>query len=342
MPVRVVVCGVGLVLGVTSLRIARDHPGFSFAGSTSAGAVALLGAGWAMLGAGMLFWSGRRGNRIGPLLAVAGCVWLIGEWDNPGVASAFVFTAGLALVAAWPPLVGWAVLAYPDGRLGSWGRRVAVTSSVAACVVGVGVAPALFFDPAATGCVQCPANLLAVSDDPRLVDTVGRTGVWLGLLSTMAVIAVAGWGLVRASPVRRRVVVNVVVTGTVALGLLAWDFAASVERGFPAYSGLDRRLWFAQAGALAAVAVTVTLGRVRARRTRSSLARLVVELNTATRAGSLGDALAGRLGDPNLVVARTRSLGTAMPTPPADRWTCHRRTGGWRHRWSATPQRSPC
>jgi signal transduction histidine kinase len=293
----------GLALGAFSLALARDEPAFSFAGGSLAGAAALLGAGWMLLACGIVFWGRRPWNAVGPLLAAAGCAWFLAEWDNPGAGSAVVFTIGLVLYAACPPLAGWAMLAYPGGRLASWEERFAVALALTGGVLVLGLLPALVYDPASLGCVQCPDNLVLVSDRPGLFDDLSRIGVHLGLVWSLLLIAVAGWRVARASRTRRRVVAPVVIAGCVYLGLVAGMFAASLERGFVGSSELDRRLWLAQAAALATLAGAVALGLLRARRTRAALARLVVELGDSAPAGGLRDGLAGALADPGLELA---------------------------------------
>jgi signal transduction histidine kinase len=304
MPLGLALWPAGLALGAFSLAIARDEPAFSFAGSSLEGAVALLGAGWALLACGLLFWRRRPGNAVGPLLAAAGCAWFLAEWDNPGVGSAVVFTIGLVLYAACPALAGWAMLAYPGGRLASWEERVAVALALVGAVLVLGLLPALAYDPSALGCVQCPDNLLLVADEPGLVDDLNRIGVHLGLAWSLLLIAVASWRVARASRTRQRVVAPVVLAGCAYLGLLAAMFGTSLERGFVfGSSTLDRRLWLAQAAALAGLAAAVAWGLLRARRTRSSLARLVVELGESPPPGGLRDALAEALADPDLEIA---------------------------------------
>jgi signal transduction histidine kinase len=302
MPLRLVLWPAGLALGAFSLVIARDDP-FSFVGTSLGGAVGLLGAGWALLACGLVFWGRHPANTVGPLLAAASCAWFLAEWDNPGVGSATVFTTGLVLYAACPPLVAWVLFAYPSGRLASWAERGAVAAALAGAVLVLGLLPALVFDPAARGCAQCPANLLLVSDKPDLFERLNRVGVQLGLAWSLLLIGVAGWRIARSSPARRRVVAPVVLAGGVYLGLVAATFATSLDRGFLGSGTLERGLWLAQAAALAALALAVAWGLLRARRTRSSLARLVVELGESAPAGGLRDALARTLADPDLEVA---------------------------------------
>jgi signal transduction histidine kinase len=301
-PLRLVVCAAGLALGGFSLALARDDPAYSFAGTTPGGA-ALLAAGWALLLVAVVFWARRPGNAVGPLLVAAGGGWFLAEWDNPGAGSGPVFTTGLVVFAACPPLVGWAMLAYPSGRLAAWADRLAVAAALTVGLVALGLLPALFFDPPAQGCAQCPENLLVVSDDPGLADDLSRVGLRLGLASSLGLVGVTAWRVARSSAARRRLVAPVTLAGSVYLGLVAWTYAVSLDRGFVGTGGLERRLWLAQAATLVALALAVGWGRVRVGRARSSLARLVVELGESARAASLREALARTLGDPQLTVA---------------------------------------
>jgi len=293
----------GFVLGVFSLALSRGDPAFSFAGGSLGGAIALLGAGWALLACALLFWGRRPVNAFGPILASAACAWFLAEWDNPGAGSAAVFTIGLVLFAASTPLVGWAMLAYPTGSVARWSGRAAVAIALGGAVIVLGLVPTLVYDPAAQGCAQCPANLLLIADDPGLYDDVNRLGIRLGLVWALVLIAVAGWGLARSSPARRRVVVPVVLAGSAHLAFVAATFAASLDRGFVGSGALERRLWLGQAAALVALALAVGWGLVQARRTRAAVARIVVELAEPAAAGSLRDALARTLDDPRLELA---------------------------------------
>jgi signal transduction histidine kinase len=302
MALRLVLWAAGLALGVFSVLIARADPAFSFAGTSVGGAVALLGAGWVLLTFALAHWGRRPGNAVGPLLVAASCAWFIAEWDNPGVGSATIFTIGLVLYAACAPLVAWATLAYPSGRLTSWPERVAVSVALAGAVLVVGLLPALFFDPATRGCVQCPDNLVLVSDEPDLFDSLSRVGVRLGLAWSLILIVMAGWRLARSSPARRRVVAPIGLAGSIYLALVATSFGAGLDRGFLGSSTFERRLWLGQAAALAALALAVAWGLLRTRRMRSFLARLVVELGESAPAGGLRDGLARTLADPELEI----------------------------------------
>ena len=337
MPLRLVLWSAGFGLGVVSLAIARDDPTFSFAGGSLSGAIALLGAGWVLIACGLVSWQRRPANALGLLLAAAGCAWFLAEWDNPGIGSAVVFTVGLVLYATCAPIVAWAMLAYPSGRLASWEARLSVAVAGAGALLVLGLFPALFFDPSAQGCTQCPANLLLVSDEPSLVDRLNRFGVQFGLAWSLLLIVVVSWRTTRSSGARRRVVAPVVIAGSVYLGLVAASFAADLDRGYLGSSAIERRLWFAQAAALAALALTVAWGWLRARRTRSSLARLVVELGESASAGGLREALAR-----TLCRSRTRDRLSGGGWPLRRREWSHGRFGrGGGSRCDATRPRRP-
>ena len=194
------------------------------------------------------------------------------------------------------------MLAYPGGRLASWEERVAVALALAGAVLVLGLLPALFYDPTTLGCVRCPDNLLLVADEPGLWDDLSRVGVHLGLAWSLLLIAVAAWRVVRSSRTRQRVVAPVILAGCAYLGLVAGTFATNLERPFVGSGELDRRLWLAQAAALAALAAAVAWGLLRARRTRSSLARLVVELGDSAPPAACETARGGA-GRPDLELA---------------------------------------
>ncbi|MDP8969374.1 MAG: histidine kinase [Actinomycetota bacterium] len=325
MQLRLVLVAVAmLVVGGVSLSIARDGPEFTFA-DTTVGTAALLAAGWSLAAAGMVFAVSRWGNRVAWLLLAPAAAWFLLEWDNPASGSAPIFTTGLVLFAACPPLVGWLALAYPTGRLGTAVERLAVGASLVAAVVFLGLVPALFFDPAAEACSLCPDNLALVTAEPEMAEDVSQLGFRLAAATSLAVVAVAWWRLIRSSTARRRLAAPVVATVTVYLVLVAWLFVNSAESGFIGTGAVERRLWLGQAAALVALSVAVGWRRLAVRRTRSSLARLVVDLGEAARAGGLRHALANSLGDDSLDVGYpvgddrfADATGHLVELPPSD------------------------
>jgi len=196
------------------------------------------------------------------------------------------------------------MLAYPDGRVGWWLGRLALALGYAGSVLVLGLLAAAVFDPASESCAQCPRNLLLVAGGSgSAYGSVNRAGVYLGLTWSLLVILLAAGGLARSTPARRRQAAPVVVAGCAYLGLVAADFARSLHRGFLGTDGLDRRLWLGEAAALCVLSLAVVWAWMRARRTRSALARLVIELAESPPPGGLRDVLAGVLHDRSLVLA---------------------------------------
>ncbi len=68
-------------------------------------------------------------------------------------------------------------------------------------------------------------------DSPRLYDSLNRIGVQAGLAWSLALVVLLVLRLVRASPALRRLLWPVLVPAAAYLGLVAWTFAASLERG---------------------------------------------------------------------------------------------------------------
>jgi signal transduction histidine kinase len=293
------VSALGLALGGYSLGVARDDPDRWFAGTSTFAGVAFLAAGWALIGCGLAFWLRRPASRCGPLLAAAGFAWFLSEWNTPEIGSSLAFTIGLCLYAACPPLVGHAVLAYPGGRLGSHIERGAVGLAYVGGLLVLGVLPALFFDPRAEGCNECPSNLVAVSDRGELWSDLIQAGLYLGLVWALAVTALVVLKFARGSVWAR----PVLAAGAVYVGLVAAWFAASLDRGLLSTDTLGRRLWLGQAGALVVVAGAVAWSWVRSRRARSAVAQLVVDLAQSPPPGGLRDVLAASVGDPDLLLA---------------------------------------
>ena len=291
---------IGLALGIASVAVGRAQPGWWFAGESTAASTLELVAGLALIAAGAISWHGRPTSAFGPLLAAAGLAWFVPELNNPEIGSPFAFTAGLAVVAACPPLVAHAALAYPGGRLHSSVERLAVGLAYVASIGLVGILPALLFDPAAEGCAQCPRNLLLFRADESLGENVQTLGLqlgpfWAALLLVLGVLRVA-----RGSAAEQRLVLPVLVPAGAFLIATAWLLQRGADRGFLGNEALDVSLWATQGAALCLLAGGTSWEWIRGKRTRSALARLVVDLERSSGPGGLGAALARRLGDSSL------------------------------------------
>jgi signal transduction histidine kinase len=293
----------GISFGVLSLAIARHEPAYAFAGYSTARAAAELAAGWALLTVGLMALARRRGGGFGVLLVAGSFGWFLVEWNNSSIGYALGFAIGLTLYAAAPPLIAHAALVFPGSRLSSRLDRLVLAAAYVGAVGVLGLAPALFFDPKATVCTQCPSNLLLVGPSYRLYQVFNRIGVQAGLAWSLALAVLLVLRLVRSSPALRRLLLPVLLPATVYLGLVAWVFASSLDRGTLEANSLSRDLSLGQAGALITLAAGVVWGWLRARHTRSAVARLVVEAAASPVPGGLRDKLAGMLRDPSVKVA---------------------------------------
>jgi hypothetical protein len=253
-----VIALLAVAFGIMTLSRARHDPAESFAGTSTLGAIAELGAGWSLVGAGLLFCVRHPRNLFGALLAAAGFAWFLPEWSNPGAGTAFGFTVGLVGFVACVPLVGHAALVYPIGRLRSAVERAIVTVAYAGALLLLGLLPATVFDPQSAGC-QCPRNLVLVQGDSGFYDAFNRYGLRIGLGWIAALGVVIVW---RLRPTRPSALTTAPVLAAAALYLafVAWDFQHGLGRGFLSTDETDIRLWRLEATALAALALAVGWG----------------------------------------------------------------------------------
>jgi signal transduction histidine kinase len=302
-PRHLLVLLAGMGLGVASLVVARDAPTESLAGGSLAASLLALGVGASLLACGVVAWSRRPSSRFGVILASAGIAWFAVEFNNPAVGSAVLFTFALVFYAACPALVAHAALAYPDGRVTGRIARAGLALAYAGAALALGLLPALVFDPAAQGCLECPSNLLHVTNSAALVEAFGRAGLVAGVGWTSLLGLLALWRIARSSPAARRLTGPVLLALAAYLGFVAAAYAHGIERGFLSNDDVDRELWAGQAAALLALALGVALAWARGLRARTSVARIVIELGDAGAPGELRDALASALGDPSLEIA---------------------------------------
>ncbi len=301
----------GIAVGAGTLLVVQAAPGLSLAGPSLPGHLALLGAGWLAIGVGLGAWRRRSGDPFGPLLAAAGAAWLLGEWANPGSGSPAVFTAGLVLYAACPPLVAHASVVYPTPLSESPLLRATLGSAYVASLLLVGAGPAMFFDPASQGCHSCPSNLVLVADLPGVARFLEGAGAMLALGALAALAAVLAVRLLRTTPAARSAMAPVAIPAALFLLAAVVMYARALLRGHAGIGPDERGLWWVQAVALAAVSLGVVAARVRMRRARQALAELVVEMGSSP-AGGLRAALGAALGDPELMIAYPTGAGSQV------------------------------
>jgi signal transduction histidine kinase len=295
---RLVPVALFVAVATATVAIVDNRPDIARAGDSASALAGELAAGALLVAAALAAQAWRPRPRFTGPLAAAGIGWLLFEWNSPGAGPAF--TAGLVLYAVWPPLLAQAALRGPDERpLG----RPAVALLIAGYATSLGMlglAAAAVYDPHAQGCLDCPANHLLMTSDADSWHELGQLGLVLSVIWTAAFAVLACVRLARFSPAGRRVAAPVLAPVAAALALFGAAALHGRERGFLSNDPTDRALWVGEMVALAIVAAGVVWERVRARRARSALARLVVNLGASPPPGGLEGQLAVALGDPSL------------------------------------------
>jgi signal transduction histidine kinase len=291
-----------------TMDVIAASPGFSNSGESIVSEVALLGAVALLASIGIVHRLARRANPYGWLLILVAGLLLVTNWDIPGAATAgylsgAVFSLGLLLTMAVPAAATWAVLAFPSGRVDGRVERSLLAAGCLAFVCAGGLLPALFFDPQTQGCSDCPTNHLLVRDDPEMATSLSRLALASALAWVAITIVVVIIDLARMSPAARQARGAVCTMGLVYLVAVSAQLALSLDRGFLGGSTMDRVLWSAQLAGLAALAVAVAYGLLRARAMRRNVTGLVVDLHRQAAAGGMREALAEWLHDPSLEVA---------------------------------------
>jgi len=298
--VRLAVVAAGGVIAAESIAIAR-RAGLSFASSSTTAEVSELAAGGALIVAGVLASRGRARRQFGGLLVAAAVAWFIVDWNAPEAGSNLMFTAGLLLSALCPALLAHAALRHAALDLQAVETLLIVLGYACALLLS-GLVPAMFFDPVHQGCFECPRNLVAVHSDPILVDRLGRLGLSAAVAWTSAVIVALAVRTATASPARRGIVASVSIPAAAYLTAVLVDDWHSVGRGFIGDDVTDHRLRLAESAMLVLLALCSGWPVLRRHRTRSQLARLVVDAAAAAPVGGLENAFGAALGDPSLRV----------------------------------------
>ncbi|KRB46352.1 hypothetical protein ASD90_11710 [Terrabacter sp. Root181] len=292
---------------LTMRMVAASH-GFSESGDSTLSEVALHGTVALLASVGVIHRLARPANRYGWLLVLIAVFLLVTEWAIPGATaagslSAAAFSVGLLLAVAVPVATTWAVLAFPSGRVERLRDRYLLAAGALVFVGALGLVPALFFDPQAQGCLDCPINLMLFRGDPELAAALSRTAMGAALVWATVTMLELLLGLARMSPASRRARGAVWSIGVLYLVAASAQLAVSLDRGFVGGLTMDKGLWWAQLAGLAALALAVAFSLLRSRAMRRSVTGLVVDLHREAAAGGMREALAAWLHDPSLLVA---------------------------------------
>jgi signal transduction histidine kinase len=264
--------------------------------------VTLVGISWSFVGAGLVAWSRRPGNRTGMLMVAVGLSYaLLGLLYN-----------GLILVATPAAFALWYLLrtlpegvlphllaVFPDGRATTRLQRVFIVANYAT-TVPLALVELLLVDPTRLGCSGCPGDLLGIGTRRPYGDAVLT-------FSNLVAVALGGmllWiMLVRwrgASGPRRRSLAPVAAVAVVlVVGFVVREALRAAAPSPPLIDALD--LLVVTTLMLWPLAFLAGLARIRL--DRSAVGDLAVELGEAPRQGGLEQALARALRDPTLKLA---------------------------------------
>jgi len=301
--------GGALLVGFVSIQVAQAAPGFSYLTDAPLGGAMGLAAGWGLVAVGLETGRRARRPRLGVLLAFAGLAWFLSDWADPAIGSAIGFSLGVSVGWIYPAVVAHALLRATDVGRNGQRDRVLVVAGYAVLLVGLGILPALAFDPQASGCTFCPPNLLHVLSPTPVVDAMVTVAtavavVWAALVSLALLIRIA-----RAGPASRRRRALVALLGAVFFVTVGVALARDAAFVVPPTDAVDHRLRTVQAIALVGLTIALALEWLFARQARSRAARLVADLAASLSIGTLRSHLAMVLGDATLTLVYPSALG---------------------------------
>jgi signal transduction histidine kinase len=255
-------------------------------------AVLTIVAGSSFIVAGLIAWSRRSERWTGALMVGAGFVLFAGALAEAN--RSVPFTIGLAATLIPNAVLAHLVLAFPDGRLHSTLERLLVGCAYLTAAV-LQVLMLMFMNISNVGGCPCPSNLLFVRDEMNLHATLMNAERYAGIAIAAGVAVVLAQRWRSSSPLLRRALAPILVTGGVTSALLGALFFAEQTS-----ASVSTDLESASRVALATVPLAYLFGLFRARLARADISELVVELGRAPEPGRLRDALARTLRDPTL------------------------------------------
>lgn len=292
--VQVFLAAAGIVLGVFAYEAQVDNLGPH---TTPARSLAIVAVGLSFLFAGLIAWSRRPGNRVGPLMVAAGFALLFRQLRYNE--EAVLFTSFYGLGGLGYALVGHAVLAYPSGHVTDRPERALVRAGYAAALAFP--LAVLFFYDAGRPLRDFPApreSLLLLVGVDGAVDALQKAFVvvFYGVIASLFVALIIR-RLVRATP-RGRAILAPLLVSAIALALRAVYECVSTFVDQPFAN--DYLFWW-QIGAFIALPLALLAGLLRARLARVQVGELVVHLEQTPVEG-IRDELADALRDPTLQV----------------------------------------
>ncbi len=256
-----------------------------------------LGTGWGFIGTGLYASSRRPRSNMGLLMIAVGFAGLLKAlaFSNDSV----IFTIGSLGELLIYALLIHLLLSFPSGRLDSRLDRVLVAIAYFNTTV-VQLAAFVLIDPQ-QGCAQCPANPLLIdhADTAAGVISAAQLDIAIAVLGAVVASLYRRWR--DSSHSQRRSFAPVLAVGSLTFVLL---MASLIVEQAGLSSSIDDGLTLALFGTLACLPFAFLTGLLRFRFSQvEAVSSLVARLGGGVGRGSLRDALAEALGDPEVELA---------------------------------------
>ena len=256
-----------------------------------------LGTGWGFIGTGLYASSRRPRSNMGLLMIAVGFAGLLKAlaFSNDSV----IFTIGSLGELLIYALLIHLLLSFPSGRLDSRLDRVLVAIAYFNTTV-VQLAAFVLIDPQ-QGCAHCPANPLLIdhADTAAGVISAAQLDIAIAVLGAVVASLYRRWR--DSSHSQRRSFAPVLAVGSLTFVLL---MASLIVEQAGLSSSIDDGLTLALFGTLACLPFAFLTGLLRFRFSQvEAVSSLVARLGGGVGRGSLRDALAEALGDPEVELA---------------------------------------
>lgn len=245
------------------------------------------------IGAGLVMWHARPGNRVGPLVILMGFASTVVFLSWAG-GNAIAWTIGDMWNMLGFVVLAHVYLAFPDGRTTGWSRRLVIAVYGSFFLLSIGQRLVLPYP------TSWPfGNPLLVWSNEGLANTLGTVAGLVALVLSVLVVATVLDRWRRGSPVARRALAPVFWVSPITLVVVGTFYMAKV-------TGSDT-LFALSTGPLAQLSnfllpVAFLVGLLQTRLERGSIADLVRDLDVV-KTGDLEAALARAVHDPTLRLA---------------------------------------
>ena len=273
----------------------------------------------AFVGTGLLALRLRPYGRFGLLLAAVGFASLLGALHDAN--GALPYTIGVLTSNVVFAVIVHALLAFPEGRLGSRTSRLLVVAAYVDVLVLQAVA--VLVDPLTRWHSDHPRNVALIASHETLATVLEELEAAIAIGIALAVAAILVRRARAATVPARRQLVPVLYGGSCGLLIFAIGLALAPISSSEAVVGIGLGL-LASLALPIAFAILIVQGRL----SRVAVGDLLVELHEGTGPPDLEGSLRRALGDPALSLGRLRADGRyvdaagrelALPDPASGR-----------------------